>query len=95
MKLSTKRNFFAAMILSFGVIAAAPVFAGNPHWGDLELERSRAAALRTNCKDAQGRCIESKMMSSNDVYKCQMHKTRATSDTQGATGAWVLQMFCG
>ena len=61
MNIFSKLGLAAALTFS-AITLAPPVFAGNPHWGEEQLDRSRATALRARCMDANGHCIESLML---------------------------------
>lgn len=88
-----KLGVVAAFVLSLAVTVSAPVFAGDPHAFERWLEQSRAAALRAQCKDAEGRCIQHMMQAGNDAYKCRM-RDRGQSETSRTTREGVREMFC-
>ncbi len=93
MKTQSKLGLFAAITLSAAMLAPLPVFAGNPHWGEQQLELSRATALRSHCMDAHGRCIESKMLADNTQYRCPMHRLKVAG-ASGIQAGFISTMFC-
>ena len=93
MNTRTTFGLIAAITLSTVVLAPLPAFAGNNYWGQQQLELSRAKSLRMRCMDAQGRCIESKMLGDNTGYRCPMHQFKL-ADAAGVRSGLLSVMFC-
>jgi len=93
MKTRSKLGLFAAMTLSAVILTPLPAFAGNPHWGEQQLEFSRAKALRAHCMDTHGRCIEAMMLGDNSQYRCPMRRQRVT-DVAGIQAGLISTMYC-
>ena len=88
-----KLGLFAAITLSALALAPLPAFAGNDHWGQQQLELTRAHALRAGCMEANGRCIESMMLSDNTHYRCPMRQFKVTDAASPQLGLRSV-MFC-
>lgn len=89
----TTLGLIAAITLSTTLLAPLPAFAGNPLWGQQQLELSRAKSLRMRCMDVHGRCIESMMLGDNDGYRCPVHQLKV-SDNSGVQPGVQSVMFC-
>ena len=89
----SKLGLAAALTLS-AITLAPSAFAGNPHWGEEQLDRSRATALRAHCMDANGHCIESLMLGDNSTYRCRMQRQQHVTGTSNAESGWISTMFC-
>lgn len=93
MKTHSTLGLFAAMTLAV-MLAPLPAFAGNTHWGEQQLEQSRAQALRAHCMDAHGRCIEAMMLGDNGQYRCPMHRFKVTGTSGGLQAGLISTMYC-
>lgn len=93
MKTRLKLGLFAAMTLAAIMFAPLPAFAGNPHWGEQQLDLSRAKALRARCMDEHGRCIEAMMLGDNSQYRCPMQRHKVT-DAAGIQAGAISTMYC-
>lgn len=61
--------------------------------GQQQLELNRAKSLRMHCMDAQGRCIESKMLGDNYSYRCPMRQFKVADNSSVQSGLLSV-MFC-
>lgn len=94
MNTRSTRNIVATLAVSFTMMAAAPVIAGNDHLGEQALERSRATVLRAKCVDPQGKCIESRMAGDLGIYKCKLKGKHVPPNAPRVNSSWLWEMFC-